>query len=136
EFGRDSLRYFIAAAGPETQDVDFTWEEFVRRLNFELANEWGNLVNRSSSMAHRNNGGIPPPTAPAAADAELLALSKAVFDTVGGHLARSRFRAGICEAMKVVSAANRYLSDQEPWKLKDDPDRRDAVLHTALQVVQ
>jgi methionyl-tRNA synthetase len=55
---------------------------------------------------------------------------------VGGHLARSRFRAGISEAMKVVTAANRYLSDQEPWKLKDDPGRRDAVLHTALQVVQ
>ncbi len=102
EFGPDSLRYFIASAGPETQDVDFTWDEFVRRINFELANEWGNLVNRSISMAHKNNGAIPAPTTPAAADAELLALSRAAFDAVGGHLARSRFRAGISEAMKVV----------------------------------
>jgi methionyl-tRNA synthetase len=136
QFGPDALRYFIAAAGPETQDVDFTWDEFVRRINFELANEWGNLVNRAVSMAHRNNGAIPAPTAPARADYDLLAFSRAAFDTVGAHLAHSRFRAGIAEAMRVVGAANRYLSEQEPWKLKDDPERRDAVLHTALQVVQ
>ena len=59
EFGPDALRYFIAVAGPENQDTDFTWEEFVRRVNFELANEWGNLVNRSISMAFKNCGEIP-----------------------------------------------------------------------------
>ncbi|OLT49247.1 methionine--tRNA ligase [Saccharomonospora sp. CUA-673] len=135
EFGPDTLRYFISVAGPETQDTDFTWDEFVRRTNFELANEWGNLVNRAISMAHKNNGGVPAPTAPAAADEELKALSRGAFDTVGEHLRRSRFRQAAGEAMRVVSAANKYLSDQEPWKLKEDPDRRDAVLHTALQVV-
>ncbi|HEY4460501.1 MAG TPA: methionine--tRNA ligase [Pseudonocardiaceae bacterium] len=135
EFGPDSLRYFISAAGPETQDVDFTWEEFSRRVNFELANEWGNLVNRSVSMAHKNVGAIPNPTAPQQADAELKALSAKAFETVGDHLAHSRFRAGIGEAMRVASAANKYLSDQEPWKRKDDPERRDTILHTALQVV-
>ena len=72
EFGPDALRYFIAVAGPENQDTDFTWDEFVRRTNFELANEWGNLVNRSISMAHKNVGAIPKPVAPADADAELL----------------------------------------------------------------
>jgi methionyl-tRNA synthetase len=135
EFGPDTLRYFIAAAGPETQDTDFTWDEFVRRTNFELANEWGNLVNRSISMAHKNNGAIPQPSTPTQADADLLALSRGAFDTVGGHLQRSRFKMATSEAMRVVTAANRYLSDQEPWKLKDDPQRRDTVLHTALQVV-
>ncbi|RZQ63466.1 methionine--tRNA ligase [Amycolatopsis suaedae] len=135
EFGPDTLRYFISAAGPETQDTDFTWEEFVRRTNFELANEWGNLVNRSVSMAHKNNGAIPAPAAPAPADEELKALARAAFGTVGEHLSRSRFKQALAEAMKVVSAANKYISDQEPWKLKEDTDRRDAVLHTALQVV-
>ncbi|AXB45200.1 methionine--tRNA ligase [Amycolatopsis albispora] len=135
EYGPDTLRYFIAAAGPETQDTAFTWDEFVRRTNFELANEWGNLVNRSISMAHKNNGGVPAPSAPAPADEELKALSRQAFDTVGGHLARSRFKLALGEAMKVVSAANKYLSDQEPWKLKENPERRDSVLHTALQVV-
>jgi methionyl-tRNA synthetase len=123
-------------AGPENQDTDFTWDEFVRRTNFELANEWGNLVNRSISMAHKNVGSVPKPTAPTEADAALLATSQAAFDTVGGLLARSKFKQAISEAMRVVTAANRYLSDQEPWKRKDDPDRRDTILHTALQVVQ
>ena len=59
DFGPDALRYFIAVAGPETTDTDFTWDEFVRRTNFELANEWGNLVNRAISMAYRNNGAVP-----------------------------------------------------------------------------
>jgi methionyl-tRNA synthetase len=135
EFGPDGLRYFIAAAGPETQDVDFTWDEYVRRINFELANEWGNLVNRSVSMAHKNVGGVPNPTAPTQADAELKALSRKAFDVVGEHLRHARFRAGISEVMRVASAANKYLSDQEPWKRKDDPERRDTILHTALQVV-
>ncbi|MEV6906460.1 methionine--tRNA ligase [Amycolatopsis sp. NPDC051071] len=135
DFGPDTLRYFISVAGPETQDTDFTWDEFVRRTNFELANEWGNLVNRSIAMAHKNVGAIPRPDAPTAADEELKALSRKAFDTAGAHLQRSRFKAAAGEAMRVVTAANRYLSDQEPWKLKDDPARRDSVLHTALQVV-
>jgi methionyl-tRNA synthetase len=136
EFGPDTLRYFISAAGPETQDVDFTWEEFVRRINFELANEWGNLVNRAVSMAHKNVGAVPKPGTPTEADEELKKLSRDAFATVGEHLSRSRFRAGISEAMRVVGAANKYISDQEPWKKKDDPERRDTILHTALQVVQ
>jgi methionyl-tRNA synthetase len=136
EFGPDALRYFISVGGPETQDVDFTWEEFVRRINFELANEWGNLVNRSISMAHKNVGAVPRPTDVRADDEALTALSRAAFDTVGDHLRRSRFKQAAAEAMRVVSAANKYLSDQEPWKKKDDPARRDTILHTALQVVQ
>ncbi|HEX3647404.1 MAG TPA: methionine--tRNA ligase [Pseudonocardiaceae bacterium] len=135
EFGPDSLRYFIAAAGPETQDVDFTWDEFVRRVNFELANEWGNLVNRSISMAHRNVGAVPTPSRPEQADEDLKALTRRAFDTVGDNLRRNRFRAAIAETMRVAQAANKYLSDQEPWKRKDDPERRDTILHTALQVV-
>jgi len=135
EFGPDALRYFIAVAGPENQDTDFTWEEFVRRQNFELANEWGNLVNRSVSMAHKNVGAIPKPVAVTEADTDLLAASRAGFDTVGDLLRRNRFKQAIGEAMRVVSSANKYLSDQEPWKRKDDPDRRDTILHTALQVV-
>jgi methionyl-tRNA synthetase len=136
EFGPDTLRYFISAAGPETQDVDFTWEEFVRRINFELANEWGNLVNRAVSMAHKNVGAVPRPDTPTAEDEELKRLAREAFATVGEHLSRSRFRAGITEAMRVVGAANKYISDQEPWKKKDDPQRRDTILHTALQVVK
>ncbi|MDG3012246.1 methionine--tRNA ligase [Rhodococcus sp. D2-41] len=138
EYGPDALRYFISVAGPETQDTDFTWDEFVRRTNNELANEWGNLVNRSVSMAHKNFGQIPKPGTLTDADAALLQTAKAAFDTVGAHLGRSRFRAAAGEAMRVVTAANRYISDTEPWKLAKDPDQADrlaTVLHTSLQVV-
>ncbi|GAA2179159.1 methionine--tRNA ligase [Brooklawnia cerclae] len=135
EFGPDALRYYIAVAGPEARDTDFTWDEFVRRNNTELANEWGNLVNRSVSMANRNNGAVPPAHELSTADEELLASSRAAFDTVGGLLEQRKFKAAITEAMRVVSLANQYLSQMEPWKLKDDTDRRDTVLHVALQVV-
>lgn len=136
EFGPDALRYFIAVAGPENQDTDFTWEEFVRRTNFELANEWGNLVNRSISMAHKNVGAIPAAGELQPIDQELLDACRGAFDTVGDLIAHRRFKAGITEAMRIVSLANKYLSDTEPWKLKDDPARRDTVLHVALQAVQ
>src|SRR5439155_26216231 len=112
EFGPDTMRNFITVAGTENQDTDFTWDEFVRRINFELANEWGNLVNRSVSMAHKNVGAVPTPTAPTAADEELKSLSRNAFGDVGGHLRRSRFKQASGEAMRVVGAANKYLSDQ------------------------
>ncbi len=135
EFGPDALRYFIAVAGPENTDSDFTWDEFVRRTNFELANEWGNLVNRSISMAWKNNGAIPEPGPLQPVDTALLATAAESYGVVGELLGRSRFKAAIGEAMRLVQSANRYLSETEPWKLKDDPARRDTVLHTALQVV-
>ncbi len=135
EFGPDALRYFIAVAGPENQDTDFTWEEFIRRNNFELANEWGNLVNRSISMAQKNVGAIPTPGEFTEADTALLRASREAFAVVGEYLGLCKFKAAISEAMRVVSLANKYLSDQEPWKLKDDPARRDTVLFVALQVV-
>jgi methionyl-tRNA synthetase len=135
EFGPDMLRYFIAAAGPENQDTDFTWDEFVRRANFELTNEWGNLVNRAVSLAHRNVGAVPRPETLQQVDVDMKDMARGGFTAVGEQLRHSRFRAGIGEAMRVVAAANRYLSETEPWKLRDDPRRRDTVLHTALQVV-
>ena len=59
-YDADALRYFIAVAGPETTDTDFTWAEFLRRNNDELVAGWGNLVNRTISMAAKNFGAIPP----------------------------------------------------------------------------
>jgi len=135
DFGPDPLRYFVAVAGPENQDTDFTWEEFVRRNNTELAAQWGNLVNRAVSMAWKNVGAIPTPGELADVDRMLLDASRSAFGTVGTALGRSHFKQGITEAMHVVGLANQYLSETEPWKLKDDPARRDTVLWTVLQVV-
>ena len=136
EFGPDPLRYYIAVAGPENQDTDFTWDEFVRRNNNELANEWGNLVNRSISMAHKNVGAIPAAGELIDVDRELLDAAARGFETVGSLLDQCKFKNAITEAMRIVTLANAYISQQEPWKLKDDPARRDTVLHVALQAVQ
>jgi methionyl-tRNA synthetase len=132
----DSLRYYVAVAGPENQDTDFTWREFVRRNNDELVANWGNLVHRSVSMAARNIGSIPAAGSLTEADHRLLELSKNAFALVGENLGRCRFKAAIIEAMHTVAEANKYFSDQAPWKLRDsDPERMATVLHVALQVV-
>jgi methionyl-tRNA synthetase len=131
----DALRYFIAVAGPETTDTDFTWAEFLRRNNDELVAGWGNLVNRSISMAAKNFGAVPPRGPLTAADEALLASARTAFDTVGGLIERHRQKQAINEAMRVVGEANKYLSDQAPWKIKDDPERLGTILHVVLQVV-
>jgi methionyl-tRNA synthetase len=132
----DALRYFIAVAGPETQDTDFTWTEFVRRTNDELVAGWGNLVNRTASMIHKNLGAIPEPGVLTDADHGLLSTTEAGFRGVGDLLATHRQKAAVGEAMRVVGEANKYLSDQAPWKLRtSDPERMRTVLAVAAQAV-
>ena len=138
EFGADPLRYFIAVAGPENNDTDFTWDEFVRRINNELANGWGNLVNRTVSMAHKNFGEVPTPGELSDADQAILDLASRTFDEAGDALNHSRFKQGITKIMHVVGEANAYIAEQEPWKLAKDETQRErlaTVLWTALQVV-
>ena len=135
-YSADSLRYYLSAAGPETNDTDFTWSEFVRRNNDELVAAWGNLVNRSLSFTAKNIGEIPYAGELTDDDRELLATTQAGFAAVGAHLERSRMKAGLSEAMRTVAEANRYLSEQAPWKLREtDPDRMRTILHVALQAV-
>jgi methionyl-tRNA synthetase len=132
----DALRYYVAVAGPESQDTDFTWSEFVRRNNDELVANWGNLVNRSVSFAARNIGEIPVPGELTEADKALLDRSRTAFSTVGEALGRCRFKLASTEAMRTLAEANKYLSDQAPWKLREsDPDRMRTILHVALQLV-
>jgi methionyl-tRNA synthetase len=132
----DALRYYVAIAGPENQDTDFTWSEFVRRNNDELVATWGNLVNRAVSFAARYVGSIPAAGALTDADQALLANSRQAFAAVGEQLDRSHFKNAITEAMRTVSEANKYFSDQAPWKLREsDPERMATVLHVALQVI-
>ncbi|ADB34737.1 methionyl-tRNA synthetase [Kribbella flavida DSM 17836] len=133
-YGPDALRYFVAAAGPESQDTDFTWAEFVRRTNDELVGTWGNLVNRTASMIAKNFGAIPAAGELTTADHELLARSRAAFGTVGEHLEHHRLRQAVGAALRVATEANQYLSQQAPWK-QSDPVRQGTILHVAAQVV-
>ncbi|MDQ1696249.1 MAG: methionyl-tRNA synthetase [Frankiaceae bacterium] len=135
-YSPDSLRFYLSVAGPENQDTDFTWSEFVRRNNDELVAAWGNLVNRSLSFTAKNIGQIPYAGELTDTDHALLATTEQAFGSVGAHLERSRMKAGITESIRVVSEANKYLSEQAPWKLREsDPDRMRTVMHIALQAV-
>jgi methionyl-tRNA synthetase len=132
----DALRYYVAVAGPETHDTDFTWSEFVRRNNDELVATWGNLVNRSVSFAAKNIGEIPAAGDLIDTDRALLATISGAFAAVGEHLSHSRFKFAINEAMRAVGEANKYFSEQAPWKLRTaDPERMNTVLHVTLQAV-
>jgi methionyl-tRNA synthetase len=132
----DALRYFIAVAGPETSDADFTWSEFKRRTNDELVAGWGNLVNRTASLLHKNVGTVPELTNLTELDRAALDASEAGFTSVGDLVASQRQRAGVAEAMRVVGDANKYLAETAPWKLKtEDPERMRTVLAVATQLV-
>jgi len=132
----DPLRYYLIAAGPETQDTDFTWAEFVRRNNDELLANWGNLVNRTLTNAYRNFGAVPDPGQLEPADEVVLEVIDGGFATIGDHIEHGRFRAGLAEAMRLASHVNQYLSEQAPWALvKTDRQRAGTVLFVALRAV-
>jgi len=135
-FDADALRYYLVAASPETQDTDFTWAEFVRRNNDELLANWGNLVNRTLTNAHRNFGAVPEPATLTDGDQALLATIEGGFDSVGSLIERGRFRAALGEAMRLSSEVNQYVSDTAPWALvKSDLVRAGTVLYVALLAV-
>lgn len=136
-YGADALRYYIVAAGPESQDANFTWPEFAQRNNAELVAGWGNLVNRTASMVHKNVGEIPTPGALQPVDEAVLATVERGFGTVGGLIAQHRQKAALTEAMRLVGEVNKYVSDTEPFKLKGDDQRErlETVLHTLVQCV-
>ncbi len=136
-YGADALRYFICAAGPENQDSDFTWAEFVQRNNSELVAGWGNLVNRTASMIAKSFGEIPAAGPLEPVDEALLAAVSGGFETVGRLIERQRFKQGIGEVMRIVGEANKYVADTEPFKLKgeDQRERLGTVLHVLAQAV-
>jgi methionyl-tRNA synthetase len=132
----DPLRYFLAAAGPETQDTDFTWAEFVRRNNDELVATWGNLVNRTLTNAYRNFGAVPQPGDLNEEDRKIMATIEDGFPAVGGLINASRFRAAVAEVMRLAAQVNQYLSEQAPWAtMESDRARSQTVLYVALRCV-
>jgi len=136
EYEPDALRYYLVAAGPETQDTEFSWAEFFRRNNDELVANWGNLVNRAITVAHRHFGAVPEPGELAEADTRLLQAVGAGFDAVGREIERGRFRAGLGHAMSLAQQANQYATEQAPWALvKADEARAATVLYVLLCVI-
>ncbi len=132
----DPLRYYLTVGGPETQDSDFTWADFVRRNNDELVATWGNLAHRTLTNAFRHFGAVPPAGQSKVEDQRVLAEVEEGFATVGAAIESARFRAGLTEAMRLAAQVNVYLTASEPWKLMNsDRERAGTVLYTALRCI-
>jgi len=133
----DPLRYVLAINAPETQDVNFSWREFVRRNNDELVATWGNLVNRVLGFAYnRLEGQVPNPGDLDETDQILLQEVAGGFDTVGDLIGRCKFKAALGEAMGLAHKVNRYLNTKAPWQqIKTDPSAAGTTIYVALQAI-
>ena len=135
-YDADALRYYLMIAGPENQDTDFTWSEFVRRNNDELVATWGNLVHRTLVNTQRNFGAVPEPGELTEADTTLLRESEEALVFVGQQLAEARFQNALKGAMATAAKANVYLGTEQPWHtIKTDRGRAGTVLFVALRCV-
>jgi len=133
----DAWRYALAALAPETADVDFTWDDFLEKVNNELVANWGNLVNRTLGFAFkRYEEKIPQPEAFEQVDLQVLEEVKAGFEQIGALYRAVRLRTALEETRKLSQRVNQYLNDMAPWTLiKTDPTRAQTTVYTALQCI-
>ena len=133
---QDVLRYALTANAPETKDNDFTWKEFQTRNNSELVAIFGNFINRVMVLTQKYYEGIvPKASALNNADREALERLRAFPSLMEEEIEHYRFRSYSQEVMNLARLGNKYLADQEPWKLiKTDPKRVEAIMFTALQI--
>ena len=137
-YGVDALRYFFLREVPFGQDGNYSHEAIVGRINADLANDLGNLAQRSLSMIAKNCGGaVPAPGAFTEADRAILAEADALLDGARAALAGFALHDYLAQAWRVVGAANRYFTAEEPWiKRKTDPERMATVLYVTAEVLR
>ena len=133
---QDVLRYVLTANAPETKDNDFTWKDFQARNNNELVAIFGNFINRVAVLTQKYyEGEVPAAGALNAADSETLQQLSELTQKIEQSLERYRFREAQQELMNIARLGNKYLADEEPWKLiKTDVERVKTIMYVALQV--
>jgi methionyl-tRNA synthetase len=133
---QDVLRYALTANAPETKDNDFTWKDFQARNNNELAAIFGNFINRVVVLTNKYYDGIvPQPNTFSEVDEQTLKELKAYPAVISSSIERYRFREALGELMNVARLGNKYLADEEPWKMvKTDPERVQTQMYVALQI--
>jgi methionyl-tRNA synthetase len=135
-YDADALRYYLMIAGPENQDSDFTWAEFVRRNNDELVATWGNLVHRTLVNAHRNFGAVPEPLQLNVGDETLIREIEDALDVIAQHLEAARFQSALKHVLTMAAKVNVYLGTEQPWHtIKTDRARAGTILYVALRCV-
>ncbi len=133
---QDVLRYVLTANSPELKDNDFTWKDFQSRNNNELVAIYGNFINRVVVLINKYyNGAIPKSENLLDDDIKVLAEIKTIPLKIKSSIEKFRFREGLKELMKIARIGNKYLADQEPWKLfKTSPQRVATILNTSIQI--
>ena len=132
----DVLRYVLTANAPETKDNDFTWKDFQARNNNELVAIFGNFINRVSVLTQKYyDGSVPARKNQTPEDKEALDKMRAFPAIIGDSIERFRIREASQELMNLARLGNKYLADQEPWKIiKVDPERVETIMNIALQI--
>jgi methionyl-tRNA synthetase len=133
---QDVLRYVLTANAPEAKDNDFTWKDFQARNNNELVAIFGNFINRVMVLTNKYYSGIvPKPNNYSKIDEQTIAELKAYPAVIASSIEKYRFREAQGELMNLARLGNKYLADEEPWKLiKTDKERVKTVMYVALQI--
>ena len=133
---QDVLRYVLTATAPETKDNDFTWKDFQARNNNELVAVYGNFINRVLVLTHKYySGKVPQLKELTGADKGVLGELSTTPKEIQQSLERFRFREASQILMNLARSGNKYLADEEPWKvIKTNPERVQTIMYTALQI--
>ena len=132
----DELKYVLTSISPETKDSEFTWKEFQTRVNSELADIMGNFVNRTLVLTNKYyEGKVPTAHTFTHEDEQIITQIKAIPERISKLAYAYKLREAQAEMMQLARIGNKYLADNEPWKLvKTDPERVETIMHLALQI--
>ena len=133
---QDALRYALLSSAPETKDNNFTWKDFQTKNNSELVGIFGNFINRVTVLTQKYyNGIVPQPNEFEQVDKDLYHEMQQIPEKISKNLDEFRFRDALTEMMNLARLGNKYLADEEPWKvIKDNPERVKTQMFCALQV--
>lgn len=137
EYGTDALRYYLVAIAPEGSDSTFTWEDFRRRYNGELADVIGNFIHRAFTFTYKTFGGkVPEGAPPGEEEAELRTTLAAAAAACEAELSRFRFKAALAAVVDGARACNRYIDRKAPWtQKKSDPEACAVTIRVCLEGV-
>ena len=133
EYGVDPVRYYLMREMVLGQDANFTMESFIKRYNSDLANDYGNLLNRVSTLIKKNYDGlIPDKGEQTSSEEEIIKSAEALLNGMSNKIKEMKINDSIEDIMKFVSSINKYMEEQKPWKLiKEDRVGAGTVLYTA-----
>ena len=138
-YGSDAVRYFLLRDMPFDQDGNFTWETFEARYNADLANDLGNLLNRTLRLVSAHfNGAAPPSGEPGESEQALAQFASERLEQFHALMERYQLHMALDEAMSLVRETNRYLSERQPWSLakRGDLDAAGTVLYHAMEALR